>query len=331
MKNKLLLGLATATILAVGSDALINTSINQPQVLLAAKTKKKHHKKRQAAKYRPRLLKKHPAYTIGQSSLPDAKSLINTGKLPKGTHYSWKKKPEINQPDSYSSGDAKIKVTYPDHSVDIVPISFKLYGKNEMVMPIDYKLEDVAQADQTDHATDKLKKATEEGMDSNIFIAESPADDKEKVDFYHLTNDQKKRLNDFAVELINEARAALGAPSVSTDDEVLAAADRVASEYNHDHYSYDAGHDVDGLHRALDSYGGWAEDMDCQYTKPNNMTEMKEFVYNSIMAYLFNTISWEWHHAASIAGTDGGELSRVAVSYTKAADDMYVTHFIFLP
>lgn len=59
-------------------------------------------------------------------------------------------------------------------------------------MPIDYKLEDVAQADQTDHATDKLKKATEEGMDSNIFIAESPADDKEKVDFYHLTNDQKK-------------------------------------------------------------------------------------------------------------------------------------------
>ena len=39
MKNKLLLGLATATILAVGSDALINTSINQPQVLLAAKTK----------------------------------------------------------------------------------------------------------------------------------------------------------------------------------------------------------------------------------------------------------------------------------------------------
>ena len=83
MKNKLLLGLATATILAVGSDALINTSINQPQVLLAAKTKKKHHKKRQAAKYRPRLLKKHPAYIIGQSSLPDAKSLINTGKLPK--------------------------------------------------------------------------------------------------------------------------------------------------------------------------------------------------------------------------------------------------------
>ena len=71
--------------------------------------------------------------------------------------------------------------------------------------------------------------------------------------------------------------------------------------------------------------------MDCQYTKPNNMTEMKEFVYNSIMAYLFNTISWEWHHAASIAGADGGELSRVAVSYTKAADDMYVTHFIFLP
>ena len=29
MKNKLLLGLATATILAVGSDALINTTINQ--------------------------------------------------------------------------------------------------------------------------------------------------------------------------------------------------------------------------------------------------------------------------------------------------------------
>ena len=33
MKNKLLLGLATATILAVGSDALINTTINQPQDL----------------------------------------------------------------------------------------------------------------------------------------------------------------------------------------------------------------------------------------------------------------------------------------------------------
>lgn len=329
MKNKLLLSLAAATVLAVGSDTIINTTVNEPQVL-AVKTKK-HHKKRQAAKYRPRLLKKHPTYIIGQSSLPDAQSLINTSKLPKGTHYSWKKKPEINQPASYSSGNAKIKVTYPDRSVDVVPVTFKLYGKNEIVMPADYKADDVDQADRTNQATATLRKATEDGMEFNVFIPESPADDHEKVDYYHLTNDQKKRLNEFAVDLINSARAALGTSSVDTDDEVLAAADQVASEYNHDHYAYSQGHDVPGLHRALDQYDSWAEDMDCQYDKPKNMTDMKKFVFNSIMAYIFNNISWEWHHAASIIGTNDVNLSRLAISYTKASDGLYVTHFIFLP
>lgn len=332
MKNKLLLSIAAVTLLTLGGEALVNVN-NEPQVL-AAKVHRKHHKKqRQAKKYRPHLLQKRPTYIIGQSTLPDAKSLIkNTGSLPTGTKFSWKKKPQINQPDSYSSGNVKIKVVYPDHSVDIVPVTFKLYGKNEIVIPTNYLLKDVIQADQTNKATKQLEQATTDGMESNKFIAESPSDDKEKVNFYHLTNDQKKRLNNFAVKLINATRTAFGTPSVSTDDEVLSAADKVANRYKNDHYEYYQGHDIEALDRILlDRYGSFAEDMNAQEDKPKTMTDMKEFVYNSIRAYLFNNISWEWHHAASIIGVSEEAPGRLAVSYTRAPDDFYVTHFIFIP
>lgn len=289
-------------------------------------------KQKQASIYKVKT-EKHPTLNLDQKKVPDAQSLItNFSSLPSGTTAAWNHQPDItNTSDDPTS--ASITVTFPDKSKKIVYLDFKFYGTNHIKIPEGYTLAAVTEADNTDHASNTLKKATDKGNDINAnFTSESEADDKEKVDFNNLTDAQKSTLSNFAVRLINEVRNQVGSSPVSTDSEVQGLADQVAQRYKKDNYSYSQGHDVDGLSDVLSNQSGWAEDMaalsgdDFNHGKPKTMTDMKNLVYTSIYEYLF--FGTEWHHAGSIVGDD--DLTRVAVSYAYTPDELYVTHFIFI-
>lgn len=277
-------------------------------------------------------IKKNPIYDTKQQ-LPSAESYVsNLSSMPKGTEISWKKEPVTSGDDQ---GQAVIKAVFPDKSTKTKTFYVRLYGTDHIKLPAGYTLADVTAADnsETDTASASLKKATSQGYDLNSFIPESVADDQEKVTYDHLTAAQKTELSQFAVRLINEVREQVGSEQVTTDDTVQDLADKVALQYEADNYSYDQGHDENALYSVLDEHG-WSEDMMAFFpdqfngNKVKTMTDMKQIVYDSMLAYLF--VGTEWHHAGSICGDDDYDMNDMAVSFSYSSDKMYCSHFIFI-
>lgn len=174
-----------------------------------------------------------------------------------------------------------------------------------------------------DEAT--LAKINEELSTQNKFKS-NEADKLRKIDVRNLTDGQKRELNQFAADLINQVRKQYGSPLVKVTKGSMDFANTVVRKDEANGYQMDDAHDVKAINEAAREFGlydggklqfyenlfsyGFNDDeyeneykhlgvnADQFYTK--TMDEAKERIYTSMSAFLFN--GYEWQHARSILG-----------------------------
>lgn len=304
-----------------------------------AKAKKHVVKTPDDEKYEPTVVK-HPTVNLdNHPSLPEAKTLItNADKLPAGTRFEWENKPEFT-PKGETEGT--IKVIYPDNTTDEADVSYTFHGTNHIIIPASYTADEIKASEDTPTST--IVKASEEGMDNNIYISESEKDDNEKVNYRNLTTAQKEEISQFALRLINEVRTKLNRPSWHYSALAQKLADDVADEYQEngrgiqddDHYvpglsraAAKNGLDIGGINQIEDMYGSTTD-------KPETMYDLKGLAFYGIINFLFN--GDELHHAADITSCHQDSYwnsvtqnSPFAISFTHVGDWNSV-HYISIP
>lgn len=243
------------------------------------------------------------------TTFPSAKDMVaNHDKLPAGTKYSWEEKPELTHD---SSEEFIVNIKYPDGTTDQVLGEVKLYGVDSIKIPKGYTADELKKSE--DNPTNKIIQASKEGNKENIYIAESEAEKKEKVDISNLTPDQKKRISEFVLKMINQAREQLGKSKWYYNNDVQSLADDIAAKYqkdgrgiqDDDHYvaglvqvATEHGYDIGGVNQIEDMYGTPTD-------KLSTMYDLKAEAYDGVVAFLFNLD--EYHHAADIMSCHNDE------------------------
>ncbi len=161
-------------------------------------------------------------------------------------------------------------------------------------------------------------------------------DENTLIDINNLTYDQKKELNIFAANLLNQVREQLGLSPVTVTKGSMKFADDVLSNYHQDNWSaFDKGHDSEGISRAagqngLLTGGNYYEDYYGIRGLPiKSMDDLKREAYKGIMVLVFNTV--EMNHAAGLLGTNAKSIkeNRSSQEYFALAQDNDVDdHFL---
>ncbi len=161
-------------------------------------------------------------------------------------------------------------------------------------------------------------------------------DENTLIDINNLTYDQKKELNIFAANLLNQVREQLGLSPVTVTKGSMKFADDVLSNYHQDNWSaFNKGHDSEGISRAasqngLLTGGNYYEDYYGIRGLPiKSMDDLKREAYKGIMVLIFNTV--EMNHAAGLLGTNAKSIkeNRSSQEYFALAQDNDVDdHFL---
>lgn len=153
-----------------------------------------------------------------------------------------------------------------------------------------------------------LKEAAKVGLTNNAYKSNN-VDRVVINDVNHLTEAQRRELTQFAVDLLNQVRSALGAELVVTNSSAMAFADEVANT------SKELGHDTTAIPTAAAKFGLYSvqgvnhyENFSSGYFNPEKvltMNDLKRALYNTILEMLFDDDTSSWGHTISLTGVGG--------------------------
>ncbi|QNQ82293.1 SEC10/PgrA surface exclusion domain-containing protein [Lactobacillus sp. PV012] len=231
---------------------------------------------------------------------------------------------------------------------------------SKIILPKNYTRHNLLQAFISSPST-KFKQACVKGMDENNFsritAAESKKDNQTKINLNKLTPTQKRKLADFTLKLINQARKQLGLPVWRYSSSAQKLANDIAMQYalHHKSISDQTGHYIKGITTATKANGftgpltqdNYVENMGGFLGKQTiTMTQAKKKIYFILKQMIFGfagnnesqrqdqTKYLEWQHAASIFNTQGskhdGDWDYFGLSISKKGK-AYTIHFICIP
>ncbi|GAA3627537.1 hypothetical protein GCM10022297_02580 [Lactobacillus hamsteri] len=239
-----------------------------------------------------------------------------------------------------------------------VQAASKKYVKAKMKLPKGYTRSALLKAYQGKPSASFIK-ASMKGMKDNDFsrikAGESARDNKTKININKLTAKQKKELANFALKMINEARADLKLKPWKYSSGVQTLANDIAKEYTQNKRGINNGsHYVPGIVRACQKNGlnledNYVEDM-AGFTSPTpkmTMTAMKKNIYFGLKQMMFGYVGSnekgrnkknnyrEWEHAGDLFNTQGskntdGDYNYFGFSVSKNGK-VYSMHFISVP
>ena len=139
----------------------------------------------------------------------------------------------------------------------------------------------------------------------------SDKDHKVKVDVANLTPEVEREINLFTADLINQIRDAFGRPRAIVTEDSMRIAKEVAKESK-----TEGDHDFDALDKVGKEYGVLlAENLGFSDTEVSNLAELKESIYENLIAMMFLDFEPNWGHALSLASLDNTKPDVVYQQY----------------
>ena len=136
-------------------------------------------------------------------------------------------------------------------------------------------------------------------------------DRKVKVDVANLTPEVEREINLFTADLINQIRDAFGRPRAIVTEDSMRIAKEVAKASK-----TEGDHDFDALDRVGKEYGVLlAENLGFSDTEVSNLAELKESIYENLIAMMFLDFEPNWGHALSLASLDNTKPDVVYQQY----------------
>lgn len=139
----------------------------------------------------------------------------------------------------------------------------------------------------------------------------SDKDRKVKVDVANLTPEVEREINLFTADLINQIRDAFGTPRAIVTEDSMRIAKEVAKESK-----TEGDHDFDALDKVGKEYGVLlAENLGFSDTEVSTLAELKESIYENLIAMMFLDFEPNWGHALSLASLDNTKPNVVYQQY----------------
>ena len=136
-------------------------------------------------------------------------------------------------------------------------------------------------------------------------------DRKVKVDIANLTSEVGREINLFTADLINQIRDAFGTPRAIVTEDSMGIAKEVAKASK-----TEGDHDFDALDKVGKDYGVLlAENLGFSDTEVSNLAELKESIYENLIAMMFLDFEPNWGHALSLASLDNTKPNVVYQQY----------------
>lgn len=136
-------------------------------------------------------------------------------------------------------------------------------------------------------------------------------DRKVKVDIANLTSEVEREINLFMADLINQIRDAFGTPRAIVTEDSMGIAKEVAKASK-----TEGDHDFDALDKVGKDYGVLlAENLGFSDTEVSNLAELKESIYENLIAMMFLDFEPNWGHALSLASLDNTKPNVVYQQY----------------
>ena len=136
-------------------------------------------------------------------------------------------------------------------------------------------------------------------------------DRKVKVDIANLTSEVEREINLFTADLINQIRDAFGTPRAIVTEDSMGIAKEVAKASK-----TEGDHDFDALDKVGKDYGVLlAENLGFSDTEVSNLAELKESIYENLIAMMFLDFEPNWGHALSLASLDNTKPNVVYQQY----------------
>ena len=136
-------------------------------------------------------------------------------------------------------------------------------------------------------------------------------DRKVKVDVANLTPEVEREINLFTADLINQIRDAFGTPRAIVTEDSMGIAKEVAKASK-----TEGDHDFDALDKVGKDYGVLlAENLGFSDTEVSNLAELKESIYENLIAMMFLDFEPNWGHALSLASLDNTKPNVVYQQY----------------
>ena len=132
-----------------------------------------------------------------------------------------------------------------------------------------------------------------------------------KVDVANLTPEVEREINLFTADLINQIRDAFGTPRAIVTEDSMGIAKEVAKASK-----TEGDHDFDALDKVGKDYGVLlAENLGFSDTEVSNLAELKESIYENLIAMMFLDFEPNWGHALSLASLDNTKPDVVYQQY----------------
>lgn len=132
-----------------------------------------------------------------------------------------------------------------------------------------------------------------------------------KVDVANLTPEVEREINLFTADLINQIRDAFGTPHAIVTEDSMRIAKEVAKASK-----TEGDHDFDALDKVGKDYGVLlAENLGFSDTEVSNLAELKESIYENLIAMMFLDFEPNWGHALSLASLDNTKPDVVYQQY----------------
>ena len=139
----------------------------------------------------------------------------------------------------------------------------------------------------------------------------SDKDRNVKVDVANLTPEVEREINLFTADLINQIRDAFGTPRAIVTEDSMGIAKEVAKASK-----TEGDHDFDALDKVGKDYGVLlAENLGFSDTEVSNLAELKESIYENLIAMMFLDFEPNWGHALSLASLDNTKPNVVYQQY----------------
>ena len=132
-----------------------------------------------------------------------------------------------------------------------------------------------------------------------------------KVDVANLTPEVEREINLFTADLINQIRDAFDTPRAIVTEDSMGIAKEVAKASK-----TEGDHDFDALDKVGKDYGVLlAENLGFSDTEVSNLAELKESIYENLIAMMFLDFEPNWRHALSLASLDNTKPDVVYQQY----------------
>ena len=152
-------------------------------------------------------------------------------------------------------------------------------------------------------------------------------DRKVKVDVANLTPEVEREINLFTADLINQIRDAFGTPHAIVTEDSMRIAKEVAKESK-----LEGNHDFNALGKVGKEYGVLlSENLGFSDREVSNLAELKESIYENLIAMMFLDFEPNWGHALSLASLDNtkpnvSHLQYLGVSVRKNREFPFSLH-----